>query len=244
MRHAVVCAVLALVAVILQLMVMDRVPWPGGTGPDVALVLVVALGLTQGPVTGMLTGFFTGLDLGLAPPASHLIGESALIFCLVGYGCGRLAGWLDRSALRLLAAALISAGIGEMLQAAAGMIAGDPGVTLPAVQHVLPAAVLYDVLLCPVVLSLLALASRRPAARRPGTRSVRLAKPAGMPPPRPVALRLRVGRAPFRLVPPRAGQAPKGLFRRQVRVCRQVPRSTRGRSAALAGRARASGGLR
>src|SRR5258708_963883 len=222
MRHAVVCAVLgavlALVAVMLQVMLMDRLSLPGGSGPDIALVLVVVLGLTQGPATGMLTGFFAGLDLDLAPPASHLIGESALIFCLVGYGCGRLAGWLDRSALRLLAAALIGASMGETLRAAVGMIAGDRGVTLPAVRHVLPAAVLYDVLLCPVVLSLVALASRRSRVRQPRARPVRPAKLAGM--------RTTIGST----LPGSRGRASGG------RLARMRPgRAERGSVAALAG---------
>jgi len=350
MRHVVTCMVLALVAVLLQVMVMDGVPLPGGSVPDIALVLVVALGLTQGPATGMLTGFFAGLDLDLVSPASHLIGESALIFCLVGYGCGRLADWLDRSALRLLAAALIGVAAGETLQAAVGMMVGDPGVTLPAVRHILPAAVLYDVLLCSVVLSIAALASRRSVVRQPRARPVRpaelagmrttigialprsrgragggplarmrparaergsVAALAGMPAARPVRLRAgildegragsrpgdarssssdprslgagrgrtvrrprlrpdrggsairigprralrsrparlrlsgrRAGGAPLRVVPLRAGQPAGSLFRRQVRVCRQVPRWTRRRSAAQGGGAGGSGGRR
>jgi rod shape-determining protein MreD len=164
MRRAIVCAALACVAVVVQIVLVDRLPLPGGSRPDIALVLVVVFGLTQGPLTGMLTGFFGGLALDLTPPASHLIGESALVFCVVGYACGVLSGWLDHFAPRLVAA-LIGAGTGEAAVAAAGMIAGDPGVTLAAVRHVLPAAVLYDSLLCPVVLFFAVLASRRLAVR-------------------------------------------------------------------------------
>ena len=165
MRRAIVCAALALVAVILQNVLVDRLPLPGGTGPDITLVLTVALALTQGPVTGMLTGFLGGLALDLAPPASDLIGQSALVFCVVGYGCGVLSGWLDRFAPRLVAA-IIGAGMAEAAVAVAGMIVGDPGVTLAAVRHVLPVAVLYDGLLCPVVLFFAALASGRLGVRR------------------------------------------------------------------------------
>jgi len=159
------CAVLALAVVLLQVMALDRLPLPGGSAPDVALVLVVALGLTQGPITGTITGFFTGFDLDLVPPGGHLIGESALIFCLTGYACGRLGIWLERSVPRLIAAALIGVGAGEIFQAGAGVIASDPGVTLSAVRQVLPVTVLYDVLLCPMVLFVAVLASRRPAVR-------------------------------------------------------------------------------
>jgi rod shape-determining protein MreD len=165
MRRAAACAALAFLTVTLQLMVIDRLALPGGSVPDVALMVVVAIGLTQGQAMGMLAGFWTGLGLDLAPPASHLIGESALIFCLVGYGCGRLSDWLSRSSLRLLAAAVSGAVIGETLQAAAGLVVGDSGVTLLAMRHVLPTSALYDSLLSPVVLSVVALAGGRSRVR-------------------------------------------------------------------------------
>src|SRR6266700_311941 len=133
MRRALFCAVLAFLTVELQVMFVDGLPLPGASVPDTALLVVVALGLIQGPATGMLTGFFAGLGLDLAPPASHLVGESALVFCLVGYGCGLLGDWLDRSALRLLAAAMIGAGAGETLRAAIGVSRREPRVTLSPV---------------------------------------------------------------------------------------------------------------
>lgn len=165
MRRAIVCAALGLVAVMLQIVLVDRLPLPGGSRPDIALVLVVVLGLTQGPVTGMLTGFFGGLALDVAPPASHLIGQAAVVFCVVGYGCGVLSGWLNRFAPRLVAAS-IAAGTGEVALAATGMIVSDPEVALAAVRHALPVAVLYDGLLCPVVLFFAALASGQLTASR------------------------------------------------------------------------------
>jgi rod shape-determining protein MreD len=197
MRRAVVSVALPLVVVLLQVMVVDRLALPGGIVPDVVLVVVVSIGLTRGPVTGTITGFFAGLELDLVPPGGHVIGESAFILCLVGYACGLVGGWLERSAPRLLAAAMIGVGAGEILQAVGGLIARDPGVTLTAVRHVLPAAVLYDVLICPAVLLLVALASGRPAVR---------------------------------------------MLRRRVRMCRQVPRWPRGRSAVPSGRTGGAGG--
>jgi rod shape-determining protein MreD len=201
MRRAVISALLALAVVLLQVTVVDRLPLPGGIVPDVALVTVVAIGLTHGPITGTIGGFLTGLDLDLVPPGGHLIGESALIFCMTGYACGRLGIWLERSVPRLLAAAVVGVGAGEILRAGVGLIASDPGVTLSAVRHVLPGTVLYDVLLCPIVLFLTALASRRPIS-------------------------------PLRL---------RSLFRRRVRICRQVPRWPSGRPAVLGALADSTG---
>lgn len=160
MRRIAACAVLAFALVTLQLMGVDRLRLPGGGLPDVALLGVVAAGLTRGRATGMLAGFCTGLGLDLAPPASHAIGLSAFVFCLVGYGSGQLAEWLNRSITRLLAAGLAGALVGEALLAAGGLLTGGPRVTLAAIGAVLPTAVLYDVLLGPVVFLLATMATR------------------------------------------------------------------------------------
>lgn len=160
MRRVATCAVLVPVLVLLQLMLVDRLSLPGGGVPDVALLAVIAVGLTQGPAAGMLVGFCTGLCLDLAPPGGHLAGQSALTFCAAGYTCGRLENWLKRSSPRLLAAALTGAIAAEGLQAAVGLLAGEPGASMPAVRHALPPAVLYDMLLTPVVLFAAVLAGR------------------------------------------------------------------------------------
>jgi len=178
-RRAAVDAMVVFLAVSLQVTLVDRLPVPGPSVPDIVLLAVVALGLTRGATVGMLAGFFAGLCLDLTPPGGHLLGESALVLCLVGYGCGLLSGWLDRSAPRLLAVGVAGAAIGETLQAAVGLIVGDPGVTLPAVRHVLPAAAAYDVLLSLVVLSLVALISGRPGTRNPGGDPIPAAQQAG-----------------------------------------------------------------
>ena len=61
---------------------------------------------------------------------------------------------------------------GEALLALLGVMLSDPRVTWPAITNVLPAAVAYDVLLCPFVLyavaAALRLAGARGEARRPG----------------------------------------------------------------------------
>ena len=78
------------------------------------LVLVVTLALATGPTAGMLIGFGAGLALDVAPPASGLLGLYALVFCLVGYGCGRLRGPLQRSSWLPLAVVMLAAAAGEV----------------------------------------------------------------------------------------------------------------------------------
>ena len=138
-------------AVVLQTALLDRLPFPGGSAPDLVLVLVVTLALASGPAEGMLAGFGAGLALDLAPPASNLLGLSALVFCVIGYGCGRLRGPLERSAWLPLAVVALGVTAGEALYALAGMIFGDPDITWQSVRLVLPVSAAYSVLLCPFV---------------------------------------------------------------------------------------------
>ena len=152
MRRAALAAALLLLAILIQVTVLAVVPLPGAAGPDLVLVVVVALALTGGPLEGMLAGFCSGLALDVAPPATHLVGQYALVFCLVGYGCGRLSGHLSESAWAPIGVVAIGSAAGELLFALTGMIFGDLDITWSAVGHVLPAAVLYDVLLSPFVL--------------------------------------------------------------------------------------------
>jgi rod shape-determining protein MreD len=165
MRRAALSAGFIVVALMLQLSVVDRLPLPGGE-PDLVLLVVVALGLTGGPLTGMLAGFWAGLALDVAPPAGDLLGEHALVFCLVGYGCGRLSGMVDRSAASSLGIAAVAVAGGEVLQVIVGLMFGDPGVSWPAIRVVLPSSVLQDILISPFVVYLVMLASRWAAADR------------------------------------------------------------------------------
>ncbi len=151
MRRLALSAGVVVVLLVLQLTLVDRLSLPGGGAPDLVLLVVVALGLTGGPVAGMLTGFWAGLALDVAPPASQVLGEHALVFCVVGYGCGRLSMATGRSAASSLGVAVVAAAAGEALYAAVGLMLGDPGVSWPAIRTVLPSSVLLDILVSPFV---------------------------------------------------------------------------------------------
>ena len=104
MARALAYGALVATALIVQLTVLDVLPLPGGIAPDLVLLVVVAIALTNGPLPGLVVGFAAGLALDLAPPASHAIGAYALVFCLTGYVCGSVAGEIDRSAFLPIAA--------------------------------------------------------------------------------------------------------------------------------------------
>ncbi len=150
-RFLISCAVIA-VALLAQLTFINRLTLPGGAGPDLVLLAVVALSLTGGPLAGVLTGFVAGLALDIAPPASHTIGQYALVFCLVGYGCGRLAGLGDASPSLYVAISAAAVAVGAALHAVLGVMLSDPEVTWAAVRRVLPPTLIYDVILSPFVL--------------------------------------------------------------------------------------------
>ncbi|HEY7430785.1 MAG TPA: rod shape-determining protein MreD [Streptosporangiaceae bacterium] len=155
MRQLAVAVAAVLAALIIQVSFLNSVPFPGDAGPSLVLVVVVVLALLSGPLEGSLIGFAAGLAADIAPPVSHLVGQNALVFCLVGYGCGRLRDVLERSEWLPLAGVAIGAVVGETLYALVGIMFGDPDVTWHAVRQVLPVAVAYDLLLAPFVLYVL-----------------------------------------------------------------------------------------
>ncbi len=169
----VVSFVVVAVMVIVQLTIVNRITFPGGAGPDLVLLAVAALALAGGPLTGMLIGFWAGLALDVAPPGSHFVGQNALVFCLIGYACGLLAddssgdaaAEQGHTALFEILVTAAGAVCGEALAALLGVMLSDPRVTWPAIRNVLPAAVAYDVLLCPFVLYAVAAALRLAGAR-------------------------------------------------------------------------------
>src|SRR6266704_973093 len=129
-------AVSALAAVpLVQLTVVNGLALPGGGTPDLVLLCVVALGLTGGPAPGLIAGFCAGLALDLAPPASQIVGQYALVLCLVGYGSGRLRFTLRHSAAAAIAAAAVMAALGGDSRAAAcgRWLVGDVAEAAPTV---------------------------------------------------------------------------------------------------------------
>ena len=169
--RVVISVVVVAVTVVLQLTIVNRIAFPGGAGPDLVLLVVAALALAGGPMAGVLTGFLAGLALDVAPPGSHFTGQYALVFCLVGYFCGLLAddgsGDAEQGHTALFEIVVTATGAvcGEVLLALLGVMLSDPRVTWPAITNVLPAAVAYNVLLCPFVLYAVAAALRLGGAR-------------------------------------------------------------------------------
>jgi rod shape-determining protein MreD len=159
---AVILAAALFAAVVIQLTVVNRLPLPAplasgsSAAPDLVLLLVTAIAVSTSPATAAVTGFAGGLALDIAPPAAHYAGEYALVFSLAGYAAARVvrAIWNatgERDPVTVFTVMAVAAAAGEAGKAALGLLLSDPDVTVAAVSRVLPAAILYDLLLAPLV---------------------------------------------------------------------------------------------
>lgn len=161
MKQRLFAAIAVVVALVLQAIVVNRLPLPGGVVPDLVLLTVVALALVYGPLPGLVTGFCAGLVADIVPPADHMIGLYAFVFCLVGYVAGLAQVEMDRSAVMPFIAMVIGAVGGCVLYALLGGLLGDPRITWDTARHLVPLTALYNVLLSPFVLYLVVRLSRR-----------------------------------------------------------------------------------
>lgn len=172
MRKTALPVVVLGLALALQLTVLNGLRLPGGGVPDLVLVLVAALAMADGPVRGMVTGFAAGLCVDLAPPGSPVLGEYALIFCLVGWAAGRLSGLAAKSALLAAAMLAVVVALGEALAAGLGLALDPAQVSWSEVRQILPFSVGYDLLILPFALWLVVLArgwlTAASSRRKPG----------------------------------------------------------------------------
>jgi rod shape-determining protein MreD len=166
-----VLAVALFAAVVVQLTVVNRLPLPGAGEPDLVLLLVTAIAVATGPAAGAVSGFAGGLALDVAPPSAHYAGEYALVFCLAGYAAARAARVVwersgEQDPVISFTIMAVAAAAGEAGKGALGLLLSDPEVTGAAISRVLPDAVLYDLVLAPVVFWLVARVTRAAAAER------------------------------------------------------------------------------
>jgi len=139
------------VALVLQVSVFPFLAWDGIV-PNLCLLVVVGAALTRGPQFAAVLGFFAGVALDLAPPADHVAGRWALALVVVGYVAGRMRQDSRPSASAVLATVAASSFIGTSIFALSGVILGDGSVGFGELLQVILVALLWDVLLTPLVL--------------------------------------------------------------------------------------------
>ncbi|MEW9552983.1 rod shape-determining protein MreD [Nonomuraea sp. NPDC050783] len=134
-----------LLALLVQVMLVNRMSLPAGGVPDLVLLAVAGAALGRGEVPGAVLGFFAGLLVDIAPPGAHLIGQYAFVLALVGYVAGRGAGGPATTVvLCVLVAPLLAAGV--------SLLVGDSRVTWSTLTEEVPVTVVYTLLMSPVVI--------------------------------------------------------------------------------------------
>jgi rod shape-determining protein MreD len=150
LRVAVAAALVAL-ALVLQVAVFPHLAWQGIV-PNFCLLVVVAAALVRGPSFAATLGFFAGLLLDLAPPADHVVGRWALALVVVGYVAGLMRQDTRASATTVVATVAVSSLLGTSVYALSGIVLGDTVAGAGDLARVIAVALLWDVLLTPLVL--------------------------------------------------------------------------------------------
>ena len=155
-----VAAALVVLALVLQVAVFPHVAWEGIV-PNFCLLVVVGAALVRGPAFAATLGFFAGLMLDLAPPADHVAGRWALALVVVGFVAGLMRQDTRTPATTVVATVAVSSFVGTSVYALTGLVLGDAVGSTGDVFRVILVALLWDVLLTPLVLPpLLALFAR------------------------------------------------------------------------------------
>jgi len=153
MRSARVLAAggLVLVALVLQVALFPHLAWEGIV-PNFCLLVVVAAALVRGPAFGATLGFFAGLLLDLAPPADHVAGRWALALVVVGYVAGLMRQDTRPTATTVILTVAAASFIGTSVYALSGVVLGDAVAGSGDLVRIVLVALLWDVLLTPLVL--------------------------------------------------------------------------------------------
>jgi rod shape-determining protein MreD len=157
-------AALFFFAVVLQVTIVGTIGILGGS-PDLVLVMLVAISLTQGSIFGAVSGFWAGLLLDIASIGT--LGFTSLLLTLAGFWIGRYGETTGRDRAH---APLLSVGVVTVLYTAGAVILhfmlGEPASARVAFVDTMPASVALNLLLAFPVFSLV----RRlfaPPERRP-----------------------------------------------------------------------------
>ncbi|NUW43164.1 rod shape-determining protein MreD [Nonomuraea rhodomycinica] len=132
-------------AVLVQVILVNRVPLPGGGSPDLVLLAVTGVAMARGPVTGAVIGFCAGLLVDVMPPAAHLMGLYAFTLAVIGYVAGRGLGTpVTTVMLCVLLGPLLAAGLGGLIS--------DPRVDVDTFTDQVPLTIAYTFFLSPLVM--------------------------------------------------------------------------------------------
>jgi rod shape-determining protein MreD len=123
-----------------------------GVIPQLVLLVVVALAFLEGERVGVVVGFFGGLLLDLQLPPGSILGLTALVYTMIGFGVGTLRQFsLGESVWAPVFVVAASSAIAEGSYALLSILMGQPWVSLSMTAQLAGLVVLYNTLLTPFV---------------------------------------------------------------------------------------------
>lgn len=146
----VVLALVALLALVLQVSILPHVA-VAGVVANLVLVVVVVAGLNLSASQTLVFGFAAGLLLDLAPPADHAAGRWALALTVVAWVVARARPEVRPSAGWVVALVAACSFVGCSVYALSGLLIGDPVGSVGDVLGVIALAVLLDLVATPFV---------------------------------------------------------------------------------------------
>lgn len=157
----VAAAVFVITALLLQVSVLNRLGLPGAQ-PNLAIVVVLALVLVEGPGPGMVYAFLAGLLADLL--STHTVGRLALVWTVVAFVAG-FAPLSDRDGERpvvvpTMVIAVLS-GVATLAYAVLDVVSGSPHEALRRIVEQAAAVGAYALVLGPLVLVFTGAALRR-----------------------------------------------------------------------------------
>lgn len=138
------------VALILQVSLFPHLAWHGIV-PNLCLLVVVGAALTINAPSAMVLGFAAGVALDLVPPADHVAGRWALALTLVAFLAARVRQDVKPTATAVVGTVAAASFVGTSIFALTGLLLGEGG-SVPDLLQVIAVAVVWDVLLTPIVL--------------------------------------------------------------------------------------------
>lgn len=126
-----------------------------GVIPQLVLVVVVSLAYLDGGRVGLVAGFFGGLLLDLQLPPDSIVGLTALVYTLIGYGVGYFRQYsIGESVWTPVLAVALGSAVAEASYALLAIMLGRSWVSPVFTAKVTGLVVLYDALLTPFVFPL------------------------------------------------------------------------------------------
>jgi rod shape-determining protein MreD len=107
MRRVLLLGAVIVVSLVLESTLLSHLR-VGGVHPDVLVIVVIAVAMTDGPVVAAVFGFVAGLTSDLL--FANQVGVSALVYTVIGFGAGMGRAWVTSTStlFHLLLAGLAS----------------------------------------------------------------------------------------------------------------------------------------